>query len=113
MATNTQRTASSARRRRSTILQAHGAHLAFGVGEVLGDGRVPDRLDLRMCQHAGGHDFRRAQGVAAVDEVHLGSETGQEKRFFRRRIAAADDADRHVAVKRAVAGGATRSGRGR
>ena len=55
-----------------------------------------------------GHDFRRAQFVAPMNQINLRGEAGEEQRLFRRGIAAAHDADRHVSVKRAVA---SRAGR--
>ena len=76
------------------------------VGEVLADGRIPDRLDLGIGERAVGHDLRGAQLVAAVDEVDLRGEAREEGRLLGRGIAAADHADGHVAVKGAVAGGA-------
>ena len=106
MATNTQATSSSRFRAGDEVLQLHRAHLAFFVGEVVADGGVPDRLDLRIRQRAVGHDFRGPQLVAAVDQIDLAGETGEEIRLLAGAVAAADHADRHVAVKRAVAGGA-------
>ena len=57
-----------------------------------------------MRGRAVGHDLRGAQRVAAVDEVDLAGEAGEEKRLFAGRVAAADHGDVHVAVERAVAG---------
>ena len=60
------------------------------------------------AEHPIGHDFRGAQLVAPMDQINLRSKAGKEERFLGRGIAAADHADRHVAIKCAVAGRATR-----
>jgi hypothetical protein len=44
--------------------------------------------------------------VAAVHEVDLAREAGEEEGLLGGAVAAADDGDVHLAVKRAVAGGA-------
>ena len=43
-----------------------------------------------------------------MDQINLRGEAGEEERFFGRGIAAADHANRHVAIKCAIAGRATR-----
>jgi len=64
------------------------------------------RTDFGMGEGAVGHDFGGAQLVAAMDEIDFGGEAGEEHGFFAGGIAAADDADRDIAIERAVAGGA-------
>jgi len=88
------------------VFQLHGADFAVVVGEVFGDDGVPDGLDLRVRHGAVGHDAGGAEFVAAVDEVDLGGEAGEEGGFLGGGVAAADDADWDVPVERAVAGGA-------
>ena len=88
------------------IGKVHGADLVLIVGEVAGDGGVPDGLDLGIAEGAVGHDLRGAELIAAMDEVNLRGEPGEEAGFLARGIAAADDGDRDVAIEGAVAGGA-------
>ena len=108
MATKTQATGRIFSSLRHDIAQLDRAHLAFFVRDVFRHDRVPDRLDLLAGQDAVGHDFRGPQLVAPMDQINLRSEAGEEERFLRRGIAAADHADRHVAIKCAIAGRATR-----
>ena len=90
------------------IFYFYRRHFAFCVGDVLLDCRVPDGFDFGICEGAIGHDFGRAEGFATVDEVDLRCESGEEGGFFARGVAAADNADGNVAIKRAVAGSAGR-----
>ena len=87
------------------IFQQDGAHLALLVGEVGGDARVPYRLDLRIGEGAVGHDFRGAELVPPMDEVHFASKAGEEARFFAGAIASADDGDGNAGVEGTIAGG--------
>ena len=51
-------------------------------------------------------DLFRAQGVAAMDQVHLFGEVAEVQGLFHGGVAAADDGDFPAAVKKAVTGGA-------
>lgn len=88
------------------VLEFDGAHFAFVVGEVFGDGGVPDGFDFGVGEGAVGHDFAGAELVSAVDEVDGAGEAGEEGGFFCGGVAAADDGYWDVAVEGAVAGGA-------
>src|SRR4051812_7845143 len=66
------------------VSQANGVHLALFIWNVLCDYTVPDRLDLWIGECTIGHDFRGAEFIAAVDEIHLGGESSQENGFLRR-----------------------------
>lgn len=87
--------------------------LDFDAGEFVifarnvgGDGAVPDGLDFFVSEDAFGHDFGGSELVAAVDEVDLGGEAGEEVGFFCCRVASANNGDGHVAVEGTITGGA-------
>ena len=73
-----------------------------------GDRAVPHQLELRVGEGAVLHDLRGAQLVAAVDEVDLLGEAGEERGLLDRGVAAADDRDLLVAEEEPVAGRAPR-----
>src|SRR6185503_17810899 len=73
------------------------------------DLRVPVELDFWIFEGAVLHDLRRAQLVAPVNQVYLGSELRQENRFFHCGIATADDGDLLSAIEESVARGAGRN----
>ena len=77
------------------------------VPHLVDDGVERER-NLRVRPRLVLHDLRRAEGVAAVDDGHVGRELRQEGRLFHRRVAAADDRDRLAAEEVAVAGRAGR-----
>src|SRR6185369_13946150 len=68
----------------------------------------PDELDLRVLPGAVLHDLGGAELVAAVEQLDLVRELGEEERFLHRRVAAADDGDVLALEEEAVAGGARR-----
>ena len=70
--------------------------------------RIPDHFDLGVGKEAFLENLLGPERVAPVDEGDLRGVTGKIHRLLDRRVAAADDADRHVAEKEAVAGGAGR-----
>src|SRR6185436_696817 len=67
------------------------------------DDRVPDHIDFRVREQPLLKDFRRAQLVTTMNEVHLFGIAGQKIRFLGRRVTAADDSDRVTAKKRSIA----------
>src|SRR4051812_44706019 len=69
---------------RRYISQANGVHLALFIRNVLCDYSVPDRLDLCIGECTIRHDFRGAEFIAAVNEIHFGGESSQENGFLRR-----------------------------
>src|SRR5690554_7653013 len=78
------------------------------IAENLFDHVIPDELDLRMVEEAILQDLLRSQRVAAVDQVDLFGEVGQEEGFLRSRVATADDGNLLAAIEKAVAGRAGR-----
>ena len=82
--------------------------VTFDVADDLLDRLVEDELDLLVGPRAVDHDRRGAELLAAVDEVDLAREAGDEGRLLHRRVAAADDDDDLVAEERGVAGRAVR-----
>ena len=70
---------------------------------------VPNHRHLGVIEQALLQDFFRAQAVAAMDQGDLGGKIGQVKRFFHRRIAAADHHDLLAAIEKPVAGRAGRN----
>jgi len=68
------------------------------------DHAVPLNDDFRVAFDAFLQNLVRPQFVAAVNQRDAARDAGQIKRFFRRRIAAADNRHVLVAVKEAVAG---------
>ena len=89
------------------IFQRHGADFPSVIGQVFGDGAVPDRLDFGIGERAVCHDLRGAEAVATMYEVDGGGELGEEACFFTGGVTAADDGYRDIPVKGTVAGGAT------
>jgi hypothetical protein len=79
--------------------------LLIDAEDLLDDG-VVEELDLRMSDGALEHDAGGAEVFAAVDDVDLGGEAGEEESFFHGGVAAADDRDLFAAGEEAVAGGA-------
>src|SRR3954447_12294619 len=71
-----------------------------------GDLRVPHELDLRVVERPLLHDPGGPQRLAAVDDVDLAGEPGEEGRLLHRRVPAADDRDRLLAEEEPVTGGA-------
>ena len=69
-----------------------------------GDSRIPYNLNLRVVEHAGLHDFRSAERIAAVHQVHLGCEGRQEQCLLQCGVAAADHCDFLVLEEEAIAG---------
>ena len=90
----------------SVFDQADAGDLLVAVD--VGDLVVPDELDLRVGEGAVLHGGRGAQRVAAVHQVDLVGEPGEERGLFERGVAAADDRDLLLLEERAVAGGAPR-----
>jgi hypothetical protein len=80
--------------------------LELRVAHRLEDLGVPDELDLRVVEGPLLHDLAGPQGVAAVHEVDLAREAGEEGGLLQRAVAAADDRDVLVAEEEPVAGGA-------
>ena len=78
------------------------------LAEDVGDGVVPEHLDLRVGERPVLHDLAGPQLVAAVDERDLLGELGEEDRLLHRRVATADDGDVMAAEEEPVAGGAGR-----
>src|SRR6056297_603084 len=76
----------------------------LGITENVDHLGVPDRLDLLVAQYAFGHHLARAQFVAAVDQVDLAGESGEEGGFLGCGVATTDYRDRLVAEEEAVAG---------
>ena len=76
----------------------------FLVTEDFGRADVKDELNLLMSLHALHHDIRSAEAIAAVHEIDLGSEAGEEEGFFTSRVTTADDGDWDVAVEGTIAG---------
>ena len=66
------------------IFDPHAGDFVLRDVEHFGDDGVPDRLDLLVHEGARGHDFRGAQGVAAMHQVNSRSEAGQISGFFAR-----------------------------
>src|ERR687898_1826222 len=93
---------------RLDVLEPHAAELAFLDAEHVDDDIGREELDLLVGTGAVGHDLRRAELAAAVDDRHLRREARQEERLLHRRVPATDDHDLAVAVERAVAGRAVR-----
>src|SRR5690606_3208601 len=85
------------------VLHAQTVDGVLGHAEHLDGNAVPHHLDLFVRDGAVGHDLRRPEGIAAVDEVDLAREAGEEEGFLARAVAAADHGDIHLAIERAVA----------
>ena len=73
------------------------------------DDAVPDNVDFVILSDAFLHGFVCAESVTAVDNRDVFGKIGQIERLFQCGIAAADNGDVAVAVKKAVAGRAGRN----
>ena len=80
-----------------------GDFLVVDVVDVFDDG-VEQELNLRVLLGALEHDLRGAEGIAAMNDRHLGGEAGEEDGFFHGGVAAADHDDFLAGEKEAVAG---------
>ena len=104
----TDRDKEAAHRQRRPLLR-HDILKEHAFDEVLAEDidhhRVPHGLGLGVVEDARLHRLRRAERVAAMDHIHLRCELREIARLLHRRVAAADDRERLVAVhgKRAVA----------
>lgn len=86
------------------VLEAESGDFGFAF-----DGKrngVPVNLNFGIIGNALRHDFRGAECVAAVDEMNFRGEMREKVRFFAGGVAAAENGDFDIAVKRAVTGGA-------
>ncbi len=81
-------------------LQSNSGHPVFVVPQHLGNGMIPNQLDLTAGERSFLHDLRGAQLIASNYHVHSFRILGQVGRFFHRRIAAPDDHQRCVAEPR-------------
>ncbi len=88
------------------VAQPHALHL--GRAQDLLDGRVRVDLDLRVGHRPVDHDLRGTERIAAVDQVDLRRESGEERGLLECRVAAAHDRDLTVAEEEPVARGARR-----
>ena len=88
-------------------LQGHTGELAFAVQSL--DGAVVNDLDLWVGQCAVLHDLRCLEGVAAVNQVNLVGETGQEVGFFHGAVATANNRNGLLSKEETVAGGTPRN----
>ena len=61
------------------IPQSHGVHFTFFISDVFCHHRVPDRFDLLVREHPVLHDFRSPHFVAAVNQINLRGESGEER----------------------------------
>ena len=93
-------------------LEVFQPHPGYGVwifaAQDFLDRAVPDHRHLGVIEQALLQDFFSAQAVAAMDQGDLGGKIGQVKRFFHRRIAAADHDNLFAAIEKPVAGRAGR-----
>ena len=90
------------------VLQFYAGDLLLGDIKDFGHDAVPDHLDFGMMERAVFHDGAGAERVAAMYEVDLGGETGEEGGLLDGGVPSPDDDERLVAKLResAVAGGA-------
>ena len=88
------------------VLQHDGFQFSLVVRLIAYDGGIPHGENLFIGQRSFRHDFGSAERVAAVDQVHPGSEARQEHGFFTGAVSSAYHAHRHVPVKSSVTGGA-------
>src|SRR3546814_13104327 len=88
------------------VAQAHAGHAVHRAvaAEDIVDHRVPAHLDLGVPEQPVLADLLGAQGLAAVNESHLGADVGEVERFLDGGVAAADHHHLPVAVEEAVAG---------
>ena len=84
------------------LFQGYGTHFLLIRAVDLLDDAVPMHLNFWISQHTLGHDFRGAEGVPAVNNVHLRSKMAEKQRFLERRVSAADDCYRHLPEKCSV-----------
>ncbi len=82
-----------------------GDGFLFDAADFLND-CVGEELDLGIGDGALEHDLAGAEALAAMEDVDLGGEAGEEERFFHGGVAAADDCDLVAGEEEAVAGGA-------
>ncbi len=108
MPRNSPLTASSSALAVRHVAQAQALHFLFLHAQHLFDHGVGAQLDLGMRHGALQHDLRGAEGVAPVQQRHLGGEPREEHRLFHRRIAAAHHGNLLVAEEESVARRATR-----
>mmetsp|Transcript_99923 Transcript_99923/g.287162 ORF Transcript_99923/g.287162 Transcript_99923/m.287162 type:complete len:428 (-) Transcript_99923:390-1673(-) len=78
------------------------------LSDVLRDLRVPQHLDVRVVEHALLQHQARSEGVAPVNELHVGADARQHERLLHGRVATADNRARPALEKVAVAGRAAR-----
>ena len=94
--------------RRTKVETPHRLAAWRVFAQNLANGHVPDGFNLLMGEDPVLEDFLRPQRVAAVHQIDLGREIGEEQRFFSRGVAAADHGDFFLAIEKAVAGRAGR-----
>ena len=85
------------------LCQADAGDALAVVAQDFGNGAVPGDLDLGIVLGPLGHDFRRPQLVAAVDQVDDAGELAEVVGLFDGRIAAADHRQRPIAEPRQCA----------
>ena len=78
------------------------------LAQVLGDDRVPEKLDLGVAEGPVLHDLRGAELVAAMDDGDLLGEAAEEVGLLQCRVTTANDRNVVVTEEKAIAGGARR-----
>ena len=91
---------------RAIIGVGEGYRLQVALAVHSGHGRIPDNLDLRVIEDSLLHNLGGAESVAAVHQVHLGCEGGQEESLLQGGVATADHGNFLVFEEEAIAGGA-------
>ena len=73
------------------VLHFYGGELVVFTRNIAGECAVPDGLDFFVSKDSLGHDFGGTKFVAAVHEIDLGGEAGEEVGFFGSGVSAAND----------------------